>query len=199
MVVQLRSGASSTAAMAIPEEEERHMKKLYAMVMITSAFWLPASHAGEPYAPKVDVPENVSQSSPEYLSVMIINAAQVPDKTVVDIPTYPGARVFQTRNASEMQANDKTYQTLPYIKLLSSDSPETIVGWYKDQLSEYTYEDVFSVAWVFWKGAGEFNGMDIRQRATVQNVGISEAIGAMGYDKIMEGAKSVIEVTYEPK
>lgn len=173
-------------------------KNQFLIVGITTMLWLAVGHA-EPYAPKADAPKNVGQNSPQYMSVMIINAAQVPDKSVVEIPSYPGAKVFQTKNASEMNANNKMYKTLPYIKLLSTDPPDKIVAWYKNQLKGYTYEDVFGVAWVFWKGEGTFNGMDIRQRMTIQNVGISEAIAAMGYDDVMKGTQSVIEVTYEPR
>jgi hypothetical protein len=157
-------------------------------------FWLPVM--AEPYAPKVDVPNDAAKNS---LSVMVINAAIVPEKSAVGIPAYPGARVCQTKTAGEMRANDKKYQTFPYIKLLSTDPPDKIVAWYKDQLEEYTYEDVFGVAWVFWRGEGTFNGMDIRQRMTVENVGISQAIAAMGFDEVMQGTKSIIEIAYEPE
>ena len=174
-------------------------KHLFLIASITVVFWLPVIQAAEPYASKVDVPKNVDPNSPQYMSVRIINAAKVPDKSAVEIPSYPGAKVFQSKIADEMRANNKTYKTFPYIKLLSIDPPDKIVAWYKTQLKGYTYQDVFGVAWVFWKGEGKFNGMDIRQRMTIQNVGVSKAIAAMGYDNVMKGAKSVIEVTYEPK
>jgi hypothetical protein len=171
-------------------------KRIYLSAICTVVFWLPVVHAAEPYASKVDLPKNADKNN---LSVMVINAATVPDKSAVGIPSYPGARVFQTKRAGEMRANDKKYQTLPYIKLLSTDPPDEIVAWYRDQLEEYTYEDVFGVAWVFWKGEGKFNGMDIRQRMTVENVGISEAIAAMGYDEVMQGTQSIIEIAYDPE
>jgi hypothetical protein len=171
-------------------------KSIFLSAICTVAFWSPVIHAAEPYAPKVDVPENADKNS---LSVMVINAATVPDKSAVGIPSYPGARVFQTKGASEMQANDKTLKTFPYIKLLSTDPPDKIVAWYRNQLEGYTYEDVFGVAWVFWKGEEKFNGMDIRQRMTVENVGISEAIAAMGFDEVMQGTQSIIEIAYDPE
>lgn len=177
------------------------MKRLYVMVMITIFLFgvVFSVFAGDPYAPKADVPKNVSQDDPQMMSIMMINAAKVPERSAVEIPPYQGARVFQTKDASEMTMNNKKYKTLPYIKLLSIDPPEKIVAWYKEQLKGYTYEDVFGSSWVFWKGKGKFNGLDMRQRTTIQNVTISKAIAAMGYDKDMKGTKSVIEVTYEPK
>ena len=166
------------------------MKKRLLMIAIVVMVFCPlAVFAGDAYAPKVDVKKNGDP-----MSAMLINAAKVPDKSAVEIPPYPGARIYQTTDASEMTANDKRYNTLPYIKLLSTDPPDKIVAWYKEQLKDYTYEDVFGTSWIFWKGKGKFNGLDIRDRMTKQNVGISEAIAAMGYGKDMEGTKSVIEI-----
>ena len=166
-------------------------KSLYPSVIAAAVLWLSVVHADEPYAPKVEIPNN---ADPNSLAAMVVNAAKIPDKSEVEIPTYPGARVVQTKNTD----GSGTSGELPYIKLLSTDPPDKIVAWYRSQLKGYTYEDVFSVAWVLWKGEGKFNGMDIRQRMAIQNVGISEAMAAMGYDEFMKGAKSVIEVTYEP-
>lgn len=173
------------------------MKRIISLVSVAVLIiWTPAI-AGEPYAPKVDVPKNVGPES--QMSAMIINAAQVPDKSAVEIPPYPGARVFQTRQAGEMTANDKKIKTLPYIKLLSTDPQDKIVAWYKKQLKGYTAEDVFGTGWMLWKQKGKFNALDIRDTMTHQNVYISKAIAAFGYDKDMKGTKSVIEITYEPK
>ncbi len=174
-------------------------KDLCTLIMMAMMFLSPVAFAGDAYAPKVEVPKNVSQNSPQFMSVMMINAAKVPDKSAVEIPAYPKARIYQTRDAGEAIMNDKKVKTLSYIKMLSTDSPDKIVAWYKKQLKGYTFEDVFGMSWVFWKGKGKFNGLDVRQLMTIQNVGISEAIAAMGYDKDMKGAKSVIEINYVSK
>ena len=146
----------------------------------------------ENYADKIKVTSNTSP-----MSKMVIEGANVPDRDSVGIPPYPGAKIFQTRDAGEMSVNDETFKTIAYVKLLSTDPVDQVVAWYKEQLKTYTFEDVFGVSWVFWKGKGKFNGLDIRQTTTIQNVMISETIAAMEYDKDMKGAKSVIEVTYE--
>ncbi len=168
------------------------MRKPTVVIAMLLSFCVSSFVIAEPYADKVQV---TSSTSP--MSQMMIKGANIPDRALVEIPAYPGARIFQTREAGEMTMNDEVYKTLAYIKLLSTDPVEKIVAWYKEQLGTYTYEDVFGVSWVFWKGEGEFNGLDMRQRTTIQNVGVSETIAAMEYDKDMKGVKSVIEVTYE--
>jgi len=168
------------------------MNKLTVVLVMLLSFIISSHVIAEPYADKIKI---TSSTSP--LSQMIINSAKVPDSSSVEISAYPGAKIFQTKDAGEMTANDESYKTLAYIKLLSTDPVEKVVAWYKEQLKTYTYEDVFGVSWVFWKGEGEFNGLDIRLRTTIQNVGVSEAIAEMEYGKDMKGAKSIIEVTYE--
>ena len=168
------------------------MNKLTVAMTMLLGFIMCSLVIAAPYADKIEI-----TSSTDPMSKMMINGAKVPDRASVGIPAYPGAKVFQTRVAGEMTMNDEVYQTLAYIKLLSTDPVEKVVAWYKEQLKTYTYEDVFGISWVFWKGEGEFNGLDMRQRTTIENVGVSETIAAMEYDKDMKGAKSVIEVTYE--
>jgi len=145
----------------------------------------------EPYADKIEI---TSKTSP--MNQMVIKASKVPDRSAVGIPCYPGAKILQTKDVSEVEMNGQKYKTLAYIKLLSTDPVDKIAAWYKEQLKGYTYEDLFGMP-VFWKGKGKFNGLDMRQRMTIQNVGLSEPIPEMGYDKDMKGVQSVIEITYE--
>lgn len=175
------------------------MKRLFSSVCVLLFVFSQLMFAGEPYAKKVDVPKSVSQDDPRFASVMIINASIVPDKASVEIPPYPGARIYQTRPASEMTANDEKMKTLPYIKLLSTDPYEKVLAWYKEKMTGYSSEDVFGTGWIFWKRKGKFNSLDIRDTMTSQNLLVSIANKAFGYDEDMKGTKTVIEVTYVPK
>ncbi len=166
------------------------MRKMFIALLMIGGY-ASGSALAEPYADKLEI---ISSTSP--MSKMVIEAAKVPDSSSVGIPAYPGARVFQTKGTGEMEVNGKNYKTLAYIKLLSTDPVEKVAAWYKDQLQGYTQESAFGMS-IFWKGKGKFNVLDIRQRSTIQNVGVSEALSAMGYDDDMKGAKSVIEVVYE--
>jgi len=163
------------------------------LLLIFTVTFSPALFAG-PYA---DKPEITSRTSD--MGKFLIPQAKVPDISEVGIPPYPNAKVYQTKGASEMVANDEKIIKLPYIKLLSTDPAETVVAWYKDHLEGYTYEDVFGVSWVFWKGDKQYNGLDIRLLSTIENVAISAAIKEMDYDADMQGTQSVIDIYYEPK
>ena len=145
----------------------------------------------EPYADKIKVTSNTSP-----MSKMVIEGANVPDRDSVGIPPYPGAKILQTRDVGEMSANGETFKTIAYVKLLSTDPVDKVVAWYKEQLPSYGYKDVYGIAWIFWKGEGEYNSMDVRQAMTIENVQITDAT-VMDYENDMKGAKSAIEVTYE--
>ena len=152
---------------------------------------LSADLLAEAYAEKVEITSTTSE-----MSKMVIENSVVPDRDAVGIPAYPGARLFQSDEASEMTMNGVTVQTLPYLKLLSTDPVEKVVAWYKEQLPSYGHKDVYGMSWVFWKGEGEFDAMDMEQTMTRQNVTISDAT-VLGFDEDMQGAKSLIQVVYE--
>ena len=95
-----------------------------------------------------------------------------------------------------MEVNDENIKTIAYVKLLSTDPVDKVVAWYKEQLASYGHKNAYGVAWVFWKGAGEYNSMDMTQSMTIENVQITDAT-VIGYEDDLKGAKSVIEVSYE--
>jgi len=170
------------------------MRSLAVISITMACFTIGSMALAGSYAPKVKI---TSSTSP--MGQMVIKASKVPDKSSVGIPPYPGAKILQTMDKSEMVVNDEKIKTLPYIKLLSTDPVEKVIDWYKDHLKGYTYEDVFGVSWIFWKGHKKFNGLDMRFFTTIENVRVSEAIAAMIYGENMKGSKSIIEIYYEPK
>lgn len=168
------------------------MKSKYLLPLVPFIFGLlSADLLAEPYAEKIKITSNTSP-----MSKMVIEGANVPDRASVGIPPYPGAKIFQTRDVGEMSANDESFKTVAYVKLLSTDSVEKVVAWYKKQLPSYGHKDFYGVSWAFWKGEAKFNAMDVTQSMTRENVMISDAT-VMDYDNDMKGAKSVIEVSYE--
>jgi hypothetical protein len=152
---------------------------------------LSADVLAEPYADKLKITSN----TPE-MSKMTIEAANVPNRAAVGIPPYPGAKIFQTRDAGEMEVNDESFKTIAYMKLLSTDPVDKVVAWYKEQLPSYGHKDFYGVSWAFWKGEASFNSMDMTHTMTRENVLIGDAT-VIGYDGELKGAKSVIEVSYE--
>ena len=168
------------------------MKSKYLFPLVTFIFGLlSADLLAEPYADKIKITSNTSE-----MSKMVIEGANVPDRASVGIPAYPGAKILQTRDVGEMEANDESFKTIAYMKLLSKDPVEKVVAWYKEQLPSYGHKDFYGVSWAFWKGEANFNAMDMTQTMTRENVMISDAT-VIGYDSDMKGAKSVIEVSYE--
>ena len=168
------------------------MKSRNLLPLVSIIFGLfSANLLAEPYADKIEI---TSSTSP--MSKMMIEAAKVPDRASVGIPPYPGAKIFQTRDAGEMEVNDENIKTIAYVKLLSTDPVDKVVAWYKEQLASYGHKNAYGVAWVFWKGAGEYNSMDMTQSMTIENVQITDAT-VIGYEDDLKGAKSVIEVSYE--
>lgn len=147
-----------------------------------------------PYAEKVKI---TSSTTP--MGQMVIKNSKVPERFTVGIPPYPGAVIFQTREASSVNINGKESRSLPYIKLLTSDDMGKVVAWYQDKLSSYYHQKKSFAGMsthVFWKEKGDYNMFDITARMSNENVGISD--GAIHKDDYPK-AKTMIEITYVPK
>jgi hypothetical protein len=175
------------------------MKKAYilaAMCIVLIAFSVSISYAGEPYAPKLTPPEGIKPGTPDYLGVMMINNAQVPDRASVEVPPYPEAKIIQANKGTEMTANGQKYHCLNYMKMLSTDDGEKIASFYKGKLKGYNFKNEFGgMIRVFWKGADDVNTMDITQMCTTPNMVITGPLDS--YKKMMPGVQSVIEIGYK--
>ena len=77
---------------------EETMKKLIATSLALTFAGLSNLAMADPYADKIEI---TSGTNP--MSQMVIETAKVPDRALVGIPAYPGAKVFQTRDAGEME------------------------------------------------------------------------------------------------
>jgi hypothetical protein len=146
-----------------------------------------------PYASKVKI---TSGTSP--IGQVFIKAAKVPDASAVGIPAYPGGVILQTRQKGAMKTDaGKAY--LPYIKLLTPDSVDKVVAWYKAKLPRYFYQKkgFFGMnSYRFWKVKGDYGMMDMDAMGTIENVIISDGTQhADVYPKV----STMIEITYEPK
>lgn len=131
---------------------------------------------GEPYAPKVEPPSGIKPGTPDYLGVMSLNAAEVPDKSSVGVPPYPGARIVMTKGKSKMTANDVEYTCLQYLKMYALDDAKKVASFYKEKLTDYQFKSDFGgMIRAFWKGPEDINTLDITQRCTTPNVRITEA------------------------
>lgn len=167
-------------------------------VMVTSFLVLAVSAtaiAGEPYAPKVKAPTGIKPFSIEDFDVMGINAAVVPEKSAVEIPPYPGARVLSTISEFKMTINKKKVTCLSSIKLLSTDPVDKVVAFYKEKLKEYRYKSMWDgMINFFWIGGKDDNMLDIKKACVTLYISISSADS-----KMMPKAKTEIQLTYGAK
>lgn len=168
------------------------MKELSAMTTLLMSILVSGFALAGPYAEKVAITADTT-----LMGQMVIKGSKVPDASVVGIPAYPGALVFQTRELGDMESNGQPY--LPYIKLLSADPVEKVVEWYKTNLPAYFYQEVDfygTYSHRFWKVKGDYGVMDIDAMGTNENVIISDG---KQHNDDYPSAVSMIEVTYEPK
>lgn len=171
-------------------------KSIFAVLSIFLFGFAVTVSADEPFAPKLKVPTNIEEGSPEYLGVMMLKAAVVPLKSAVGLPPYPGALIIQANDGLEMESNGVKQKCFPHIKMLSKDDGDKIISFYKKSLNGYKYMEKFGgMIRVFWKGSDDFNPMDIDQTCKTAIIGVSDA---SLFKELMPDAKSVIEITYTP-
>lgn len=164
-------------------------------MFFASLAWLTIPAAAAPFAPVLDPPKNIQAGSPASIGAAVLKSVKVPDRSAVNVPPYPGAKIIQTQGFRSMTANGKKINCLHYIKLLSKDDGAAIQAFYKKNLPGYHSENKFGgMIRVLWDGPKNFNSMDITQACRTPNVLITGAAGT--YDDLMPGAKTVIEITY---
>lgn len=166
-------------------------------VWITALILLSLPAAGqsqEAYAPKIKVPDAVKDDPEAGLEVMMINMAEVPGRSAVEQPPYPGAFVLQALPASEMAINEDRFQTLPSIRLLTTDDPAKVLEFYKEKLEGWTFGEGFGGMFQYlYRGDGEFDPMSKSGRTT-PSVVITDAEGMY---KVMPDAKTEITIHYK--
>ena len=149
--------------------------------------------AEEPFAPKVDPPQSLQDRA---WWVDMIESWQIPGKSEVEVPAYPGAVIVSFQDTGKMSANGVDYETLPMMVLATADEPGKVLEFYKENMTDWKYKNSFGIADVFWKGTDDFNSMDVRVAATQPNVTIMEAMAA--HTDFFPKAKAVITIVYTP-
>lgn len=123
----------------------RLARTLLGLVALAAA-GTPALRAGEPLAPKAELPPWVDGGAPTAIALEMLD---VPTKEEVGVPAYPGSRVIKTKEGVE----------LARVDLISPDPPETISAWYAEHLEGWKHKEIGGVSY-FWKGDGEFDPQD---------------------------------------
>ncbi len=93
--------------------------------------------AAEPFAPRPQIPADIADSN----YVQSARDSVIPEATRVGIPTYPGAVIIRTFAVKERPVK---YEGLPIIELISADDYETVIAFYKKQLSSWRGAELMS-------------------------------------------------------
>lgn len=152
-----------------------------------------ATPAEELFAPKVTPPKNAENRS---MWMQMIENWDIPGKSEVGIPAYPGAYIVGFMPASEMTSNGVKSTTFPTIVLATSDEREKVTEFYMKELKEWKYENMMDMFDIFWTGRDEFNSMDIDQTTSTTNINIANAL--QPHKDFMPDAKTTITIFYKP-
>ncbi|MCP5047889.1 MAG: hypothetical protein GY940_12005 [bacterium] len=98
--------------------------------------------AGEPYAPKAEVKEVESEKHAVKNFFSRLKKVEVPDKSKVSTPAYPGAEIIQT--AKEWMG------VLPYVIMVAKDDPDTVMTFYKEKMAGWGNDSINKTS-RFWK------------------------------------------------
>jgi hypothetical protein len=150
--------------------------------ILVSLIFCSILNAGEPFAPKVEVPKNPNNDNDLTLAIAFLNDVIIPDKEEVGVPAYPEAKIFQTTKA---QAG-----MLPTVRLLSEDAIKDVVAFYKEKLKDWKFKDYYGTQ-TFFK--------DDVQKAMFGQEPVIQIESADNFKKTMPSAHAVITIGYIPK
>ena len=167
---------------------------LLLFTVLTLSFGASIVIAGDPFAPKINVPEDIDNRD---MWVQMANSWEVPSKAAVGFPAYPGSFIVALAPAGTVISNDDTLKTLPSLTLVTEDEQAKVVAFYKDALKDWKYKNSYDMFDIFWIGPDDFNNMDVSQAMTIPNLVVFESI--TGEPNFMPEAKTAITIVYEPK
>lgn len=147
----------------------------------------------EPAAPLLELTDQGMQMVKNQGKTLADVENNIPTKASIGIPIYPEA--FYATHVEGTQ--EGSYPMLPSINLVSSDSPETITAWYRDNLAGWQYDETFVL---FHDAEGEAD-MDSLMSVETQTVSIM-AEDDPGLDLMFyktDDVKSRIIIRYKPK
>jgi len=135
----------------------------------------------QPFAPKIDTPNNPNNDAEIALAIQILQGVTVPDRKEVGISPYPDAKIFQTTVAqSGMVAT---------VRLFSADDVNTVLEYYKKELIDWKFKDLYG-ANTFFKGD--------EMKAMMAQEPFIQIISSEMFTKTMPTAKTAITIGYNP-
>lgn len=141
---------------------------------------LPFSIIAQPFAAKMDTPKNPTNDPEITLAIQILKGVEVPDTKDVGVSAYPDARIFQTTIAQSGM--------LPTVRLLSTDEVSAVKDYYKNELSDWKFKDLYGI-FTFFKGD--------EMEAMMMQIPVIQIESAKLFRKTMPSAKTVITIGYK--
>jgi len=114
------------------------MKTAYFFLALSWILWGAAAAYAAPFAPLVELPDDISSSDISFLEAQTVKRSVVPDEEDVVMPAYPDAKILftQTGNKASIKGIE---ETLPSRVFLGTTAPlDTVVEFYSDQLEGWT-------------------------------------------------------------
>ncbi len=91
----------------------------------------------EPFAPRPQIPADIADN----YQAQSARDSVIPEAAQVDIPAYPGAVIIRTFAVKKWPPK---YEGLPIIELITTDDYETVIAFYKKQLSTWSDAELMS-------------------------------------------------------
>ncbi len=124
--------------------------KLHKVFLIL--FWISSLSllsAQDKYAPwaelKQDIPEGVRNSYENMKQ-------NTPDRNMIDLPPYPGARIIETSQSTQ-SVDDSKNPVLPTVTLISNDPSDKIINVYKEIIKDFPKWHWDKNIRIFYKGS----------------------------------------------
>jgi hypothetical protein len=147
---------------------------------------------GRAYAGTASVPTQPTNDAFLQMEIRTVQAAEVPERTAVEAPPYPGAVIIQTVPPAERISGRRRWTSLPVIILFTSDPVWRVVNFYRDNLEGWRHARYLSSDY-FWLGEEDFNPLR-ESGQTVPSVQVRQARAS----KLVPDAVTEIHVQYRP-
>ncbi len=153
----------------------------------------------EPYAPMAKDPGKATIEGQEAgypLEKMMLQAVakNVPDRSAVKQPPYPGAVVVKAQPATESSSGEGPFTTLPVVVLHTADDVPKVLQFYVEALPDWSKLTQFGMEFLY-EGSGEFKPMR-KSSFVTPNVTIMKLPDAMKFHA-MPDAKTEILIYYK--
>ena len=158
-------------------------------------FALSVAAAAEPYAPMAEDPGKPTIKGEETgypLEKLMLQgiAKNVPDRSAVKQPPYPGAVIVRAAPAGKGSMNGVAFTTLPSMILHTADDVSKVREFYLEALPDWTKFDYFGMDYLY-EGSGEFAPNE-KSGMETPHVAVSELPSAMRFHAMPD---AVTEIT----